>query len=113
MKIKIFLKKSADFALKRFSEIFGLTILFISVGLLVSLISYSPDDPNFLYKGDKSVENLLGVNGSFASDLLFQSFGIISLLVPISLFFTSITIILKKIYYVWLIIVSLQFYMLL
>ena len=96
MKIKIFLKKSADFALKRFSEIFGLTILIISVGLLVSLISYSPDDPNFLYKGDKSVENLLGVNGSFASDLLFQSFGIISLLVPISLFFTSITIILKK-----------------
>ena len=96
MKIKIFLKKSADFALKRFSEIFGLTILFISVGLLVSLISYSPDDPNFLYKGHKNVENLLGIKGSFASDLLFQSFGIISLLVPISLFFTSLTIILKK-----------------
>ena len=86
MKIKNLVDKTTSFLFKRLSELIGLTILCLSILLLVSLISYSPEDPNFIFPENAEIKNLLGAKGSFASDILFQSVGLISLLVPISFF---------------------------
>ena len=61
-----------------------------------SLISYSPDDPNFIFPDNTKINNLLGFRGSFTADLFFQSFGLISFLVPLSLIFTGINIFRNK-----------------
>ena len=96
MKIKNLLDKTASFFFKRLSELIGLTLICLSLLLLASLISYSPDDPNFIFPDNAEIKNLLGEKGSYASDFLFQSIGLISLLIPISFFLISLTIIIEK-----------------
>jgi len=96
MEIKKLANDSLNFIIKRFIELFGLIILLISIFLLISLISYSPEDPNFIFPENTEIQNILGFKGSFTSDLFFQSLGLISMLVSISLFFTSINIIKSK-----------------
>ena len=69
--------------------------------LVISLISYSPEDPNFIFPENAEIKNFLGAKGSYASDIFYQSIGLISLLVPISFFFISLSVIIdKKILYV-------------
>ena len=91
MKIKNLVDKTTSFLFKRLSELIGLALLCLSVLLLTSLISYSPEDPNFIFPDDAEIKNLLGAKGSYASDILYQSVGLISLLVPISLFFIGLS----------------------
>ena len=73
------IKKTANlllnFAIKRIAEIFGLFIFLSGALLLISLITYSPEDPNFIFPKNTKIKNLLGFQGSFISDLFFQSFG--------------------------------------
>ena len=94
------LKKLANsvliFVVNRFIEIFGVCIFIMGIFLLISLNSFSPDDPNFIFPESTQIKNLLGYQGSFSADLFFQSFGLISLLIPFSLIFTGINIILSK-----------------
>ncbi len=96
MKIKNLVDKTTSFLFKRLSELIGLAILCLSILLLVSLISYSPEDPNFIFPENAEIKNLLGAKGSYASDILFQSIGLISLLVPISFFLISLSVIIDK-----------------
>ena len=96
MKIKNFFDKTANFLFRRLSELFGLVLLVLSVLLLISLISYSPDDPNFIFPENAEIKNLLGSTGSYTSDLLYQSIGLISLLIPISFFFISLSMMIDK-----------------
>ena len=96
MEIKKLANNSLNFIIKRFIELFGLSILLISIFLLISLISYSPEDPNFIFPENTEIQNILGFKGSFTSDIFFQSVGLVSILVSISLFFTSINIIRSK-----------------
>ena len=90
------IKKTAnlllDFAIKRLAEIFGLFISLSGLILLLSLISYSPEDPNFIFPKNSEINNLLGFQGSFISDLFFQSLGLISYLISATLIFTGINI---------------------
>ncbi len=96
MNIKKITNKSLDFAVKRVSEIFGITLIIVAVLLLTSLSSYSPEDPNFIFQNNSKIKNLLGFQGSYVSDLFLQTIGLISFLVPISLFFTGINIFKSK-----------------
>ena len=96
MKIKNLVDNTTSFLLKRLSELIGLALLCFSILLLVSLISYSPEDPNFIFPENTEIKNLLGAKGSYASDILFQSIGLISLLVPISFLLISISVIIDK-----------------
>ena len=99
MDIKNITNKILDFTVKRFIEIFGILISVISLFLFISLISYTPEDPNFIFPDNSEIKNILGFRGSFVSDFLFQSLGLISFLFCVSLFFTGINIVkLKKIY---------------
>ena len=94
------IKKTANlllnFATKRIAELLGILISVGGVLLLVALITYSPDDPNFIFPKDKEIKNLLGFNGSFVSDLFFQSIGLISYLISITFILTGINIVINK-----------------
>ena len=96
MKIKNLFDKTTSFLFKRLSELAGLTLLCLSLLLLISLISYSPEDPNFIFPENAEIKNFLGAKGSYASDIFYQSIGLISLLVPISFFFISLSVIVDK-----------------
>ena len=96
MKIKDILEKTVSFLLKRLSELIGASLLIFSVLLLISLITYSPEDPNFIFPENAEIKNLMGTKGSYTSDILFQSLGLISLLIPISFFFISLKVIVEK-----------------
>ena len=86
MEIKKILENISNFLVKRFIEVFGLIISILSLLLLISLLSYSPEDPNFIFPNDTKINNTLGFRGSFVSDLFFQSIGLISILTSITLF---------------------------
>ena len=92
MEIKKLANNSLSFIIRRFIEIFGISLVIISLLLFFSFISYSPEDPNFIFPKNTQIKNLLGLNGSIISDLFLQSFGFISFLVPISFFVTGINI---------------------
>mgnify|MGYP001323709092 CR=1 FL=1 len=94
------IKKTANlllnFATKRLAELLGILISIGGVLLLIALISYSPDDPNFIFPKNTEIKNLLGFNGSFVSDLFFQSVGLISYLISFTLILTGINIVKNK-----------------
>ena len=81
-----------NFAFKRVAEIFGIIISLAGLVLLISLITYSPDDPNFIFPDNTQIKNLLGFRGSFLSDLFFQSVGLIAYLIPFTFLITGINI---------------------
>ncbi len=96
MIIKNYINKIADFTLRRLAELTGLFLIIISILLLISLATYSPQDPTFIFPENQEIRNILGVRGSFVADIFFQSVGLISFLVPISLFFTGVSIVINK-----------------
>ena len=60
MEIKKILENISNFLIKRFIEVFGLIISILSLLLLISLLSYSPEDPNFIFPNDTKINNTLG-----------------------------------------------------
>ena len=96
MEIKKLANKALNFGLNRIIEIFGIIIAIFGFLLLISLISFSPDDPNFIFPENTQIKNFLGFRGSFTSDLFFQSFGLIALLIPFSLILTGVNIFLNR-----------------
>ena len=91
-----FLTKTRDFLIRRITEFIGLIIVVLSISVFISLISYSPNDPNFLIENSGEVGNLMGFKGSIISDFLFQSIGLIAYLIPVTLFFLGINLVVKK-----------------
>ena len=98
--LKMDIKKLANsilfFTIKRLIEILGILISFIGIFLFISFITYSPDDPNFIFPENTKIKNLLGIQGSYISDLFFQSVGLIAYLIPITYIFSGINIFKKK-----------------
>ena len=90
------IKKTANlllnFAIRRLTEIFGIVVFFVGLMLLTALISYSPDDPNFIFPENTKIKNLLGFYGSFSADLFFQSVGLIAYLISFTYIITGINI---------------------
>ena len=96
MNIKKITNSLLLFIAKRLTEIFGILILISGILLLISLISYSPEDPNFIFPENTDIKNLLGFRGSYISDLFFQSIGLVSYLFSLTLIFTGLNITLSK-----------------
>ena len=86
----------ANFTIKRIAEIFGITIFGVGVLLLLALLTYSPEDPNFIFPENTKIENILGFHGSFVSDIFFQSIGLVSYFFSFTLILTGINIIRSK-----------------
>tara|TARA_A100001011_G_scaffold379954_1_gene446613 strand:+ start:69 stop:2159 length:2091 start_codon:yes stop_codon:yes gene_type:complete len=93
MSIKNLFNNVFGFTLRRLIEIFGLIIFGFGLLLFIALITYSPDDPNFIFPSDNEIKNFLGFNGSLVSDFFFQSIGLVAYLVPFTLIFTGINIV--------------------
>ena len=66
------------FIVNRLIEILGIAVFALGVFLFISLISYSPEDPNFIFPENTEIKNFLGFQGSYTSDLFFQSLVLIS-----------------------------------
>ena len=96
MDIKKIYNSAIYFILRRIIELFSVVLAGLSILLVISLVSYSPDDPNFIFPDNTAIKNFLGSNGSYVSDFFMQSFGLMSFLVPITFFFTSINIFINK-----------------
>ena len=100
------IKKTANllinFTIQRLAEIFGVIISLAGVMLMLALITYSPNDPNFIFPENTKIENLMGFQGSFTSDLFFQSVGLISYLIPFTLVITGINIFKTKDFFLFI-----------
>ncbi len=94
--MKELLNKIGTFCINRLAEFVGIIIILSSIFIFVSLLTYSPEDPNFIFPENTPIKNLMGYKGGFVSDLLFQSFGLVSFFIPITFFFTGINIIISK-----------------
>jgi S-DNA-T family DNA segregation ATPase FtsK/SpoIIIE len=61
------IKKTANlllnFAIKRLAEIFGILIFLMGAMLFLALLTYSPNDPNFIFPENTNIENLIGFKG--------------------------------------------------
>ncbi len=90
------IKKTANllinFTFKRLAEMFGIVIFVSGILLFLTLLTYSPEDPNFIFPDNTKIKNILGFQGSFISDLFFQSIGLISYMFAMTLIITGINI---------------------
>ena len=86
-----FLDKVNNFVKYRLIELSGTILLIVGLFLFISIISYTPDDPNFIFPENTEIKNLLNFQGSYIADLFFQSIGLISYLIPLTFIFTEFT----------------------
>ena len=54
--MKEFINKISTFCINRLAELFGIAIVALSIFLMISLISYSPEDPNFIFTDNLKLE---------------------------------------------------------
>ncbi len=86
-----------NFLKKRAFELLGLLLICAGIGLSISFITYSPNDPSFIYSSEKNIiENFFGIYGSIVSDFLLQSFGLISFLLLITIISWGLNLLIKK-----------------
>ena len=92
------LTKINNFIKNRLIEFSGIVLIVISVFILVSIVSYSPSDPNFIYESEKTeVNNIMGFYGSVTSDFLLQSLGLISIFLFLNFFYWGVKLVSEKI----------------
>ena len=96
MEIKKITSSITNFIIKRVIELFGVVLIILSILLFAALLTYSPQDPNFVFSNNNNINNILGFKGSIVSDFFLQSIGLISFLVSLTIFFTGTNIIIKK-----------------
>ncbi len=77
-------------------EISGIVLLGLSVFLFVSLISYHPLDPSFHFLAEGPAKNLCGKVGSYIADMLIQLFGMVSYMLPVTMFLFAVFYFRKK-----------------
>ena len=73
MELKNILSNALNIVINKTLQIFGILIIISSLFFLSSLISYSPDDPNFIFTENKEISNFLGLRGSIISDFFFKA----------------------------------------
>ena len=92
-----FLTKINSFIKKRLFELGGSLLILASFFLFISILSYSPNDPNFIYNEENiEIKNIMGFYGSVFADFILQSIGLVSFLISINLFYWGLKIITQK-----------------
>jgi len=67
----------------RLAEAIGLLCLLVGLALLLSLVSYFPDDPSWnTAAGAVHARNLIGRSGAYTADLVFQLLGLLAFSIP-------------------------------
>lgn len=86
---------SKELSLK--NEIIGITLLFISIYFIFSVVSYTPSDPSFFNSSpDRSVENYGGRIGAHVSAILFNLIGYSSYVLLLYMLFITIFFLFNK-----------------
>ena len=86
-----------NFIKKRTFELLGLLLIISSIALTISFITYSPNDPSFVYgEENQLIKNFFGIYGSVISDFLLQSFGLITFLMLATFISWGLSLIIKK-----------------
>ena len=87
----------------QFKVVFGYILLFSSLFLITSFISYifnwkvDQSNVNLIFDKDVEVENILGKTGAYISHLfVYKLFGISSFILPIILFISSYYILFNR-----------------
>jgi S-DNA-T family DNA segregation ATPase FtsK/SpoIIIE len=79
---------------KRLNELIGLVLVAVSALMLLSLASYSPLDRSLdtatAAANSRITHNWIGLVGSYASDLILQTLGIVAFLLPVMLLFLAV-----------------------
>ena len=96
MNSKILLNINSFFR-NRLIELSGSILVITGIFLSISIISYSPSDPNFIYTPESTeINNIGGYYGSVVSDFLLQSIGLVSILLTINFYLWGIKLIREK-----------------
>ena len=67
----------------RLSEMAGVLLWIAALGMLLSLLSYSPEDPSAnVAAGPGQARNWMGFPGAYSADLVLQVFGLVGFLLP-------------------------------
>ena len=91
------LLKINGFIKNRLIELCGILFALVGIFLLISLISYSPSDPNFIYTPENiNIKNIGGFYGSVVSDFFLQAVGLVSFLIVVNFLNWGLTITSKK-----------------
>ena len=90
MDLKNILLNTSNVILNKIIQFFGVLIICFGFLFLLSLITYSPDDPNFIFSDNKDIKNLLGFKGSLVSDFFFQAICLTSFLIPFTIIITGL-----------------------
>ena len=89
--------KIKNFVKNRLIELCGTLLALISIFLLISIATYSPSDPNFIYTPENlEIKNFGGFYGSVIADFLLQSIGLVSFFVVLNLFYWGLKLINNK-----------------
>jgi len=79
---------------KRLNELIGLLLLAVAVLMMLALASYSPLDRSLdaatASPDARSTHNWIGLVGSYSSDLILQSLGVVAFLLPVMLLFLAV-----------------------
>ena len=76
---------SKKFLLFIFVKTLGILLFFSSVFILLSVITYSKNDPSFRNANDGEIANLFGKFGSYLADSLHVAIGVTMFTLPIFL----------------------------
>ncbi len=81
---------------RRLSELAGFLLNVLGLLLLLSLVSYLPQDPSFNTSAAEGlrVQNWVGLAGSYTADVLFQTLGWVAYLLPSTLFVVGVRLLL-------------------
>ena len=96
MDFKNLLINARNIVLYKIIETIGIGIIILGLLFFLSLITYSPNDPNFIFSENKEIKNLLGFKGSLVSDFFFQAIGLVSFLIPLSIVITGVNVFFSK-----------------
>ena len=96
MNFKNLLLNARNVVLYKIIETIGIVTIIFGLLFFLSLITYSPDDPNFIFSENKEIKNFLGLKGSFVSDFFFQTIGLVSFLIPLSMIITGVDVFFNK-----------------
>ncbi|MCX7794639.1 MAG: DNA translocase FtsK 4TM domain-containing protein, partial [Thermodesulfovibrionales bacterium] len=78
------------------NELKGISSILLGLFCLVSLITYSPQDPSIFTYSEKAVKNYGGVIGANFADILFSFFGFSAFFIPLFLIIWGLRRLLHK-----------------
>ena len=82
--------------------VLGVSLMAIGVLGLISIISYNALDKSLNTISDTPPENILGIPGSYSSDIMVQFFGVLSIIVPTTFVIFGFYKIIKKLKAPWI-----------